>query len=54
MWQNMMLIQGFDITNHTLDELIEFCEHLETVEEIYDGHMKPVVKPKANVKCGSN
>ena len=33
-WQNMMLIQGFNITDHTLDELVKFCEHLESVEEI--------------------
>ena len=49
-----MLIQGFDITDHTLDELVKFCERLESVEEIYDAHMKPEVKPKANVKHGSN
>ena len=24
-----------------LDELIEFCEHLESMEELYDVHMKP-------------
>ena len=53
-WQNTMLIQGFDITDHTLDELVKFCECLETVEEIYDAHMKPEAKPKANMKCGSN
>ena len=53
-WQNMMLIQGFDIINHTLDELVEFCEHLESVEELYDAHMKPEVKPKVDVKHGSN
>ena len=53
-WHNMMLIQGFDITDHTLDELVEFCEHLESVEEIYDAHMKPEAKPKADVKHGSN
>ena len=54
MWQNMMLIQGFDITNHTLDELVKFCECLESAEEIYDAHMKPEAKPKADAKRGSN
>ena len=50
----MMLIQGFDITDHTLDELLKFCERLESVEEIYDAHMKPEAKPKADMKRGSN
>ena len=54
MWQNMMLIQSFDITDHTLDELVKFCECLESVEEIYDTHMKPEAKPKADAKRGSN
>ena len=54
MWQNMMVIQGFNITDHTLDELVEFCECLESVEEIYDAHMKPEAKPKAKAKHGSN
>ena len=53
-WQNMMLTQGFDITEHTLDKLVEFCECLESVEELYDAHMKPEAKPKVNAKHGSN
>ena len=54
-WQNTMLIQGFDITDHhTLDELVKFCECLESVEEIYDTHMNPEEKPKVDAKRGSN
>lgn len=34
-WQEQMLLQGFDISEHTLTELLEFCERLETAEVIY-------------------
>ena len=52
--QNMMLIHRFDITNHTLDELVKFCGCLESVEELYYAHMKPDAKPKVDTKHGSN
>ena len=35
-WQRQLLIQGFDITTHTLTELVEKLEQLETAESIYE------------------
>jgi hypothetical protein len=39
-WQRQMLIQGFDVTDHTLSELVDFLERLETAEDIYDDNYK--------------
>ena len=35
-WQRQLLIQGFDVTSHTLTELVEKLEQLETAESIYE------------------
>ena len=35
-WQRSMLIQGFDVADHTFDELIEFAERMEMVEDLYE------------------
>jgi hypothetical protein len=53
-WQKVMMVQGFDILEHSLDDLTDFAERLEAAESIYDAHMKsnePRAKP--DVKRGS-
>ncbi len=35
-WQRTLLIQGFDITEHTLSESLDKLEQLETAESIYE------------------
>ena len=39
-WQRQLLLQGFDVTEHTLTNLVEFYDRLQTVEEIYDDNIK--------------
>ena len=34
-WQKELIIQGFDSSTKGLAELVEFCERLETAEEIF-------------------
>jgi hypothetical protein len=34
-WQRQLVIQGFDINEHTLNELVEFCERLEVTEDLF-------------------
>ena len=34
-WQKELIIQGFDSANLGFAELAEFCERLETAEEIF-------------------
>ena len=34
-WQKQLIIQGFDSETQGLTDLIKFCEHLETDEEIF-------------------
>ncbi len=33
-WQNWLRLQGFDIADHSLDELVDMLERIETVEDI--------------------
>ena len=35
-WQKQMILQGFNAVDKTIDEFIEFCERLETSEDIFD------------------
>ena len=37
-WQKQLLVQGFDSSTKKLYELIDFCKHMETAEEIYYGN----------------
>ena len=37
-WQKQLLVQGFDSSTKKLYELIDFCNHMETAEEIYYGN----------------
>ena len=40
-WQHQLLIQGLDVMEHTLQELVKFFERLETTEDIFeDTHQK--------------
>ena len=34
-WQKQLLLQGFEISEHMLQELVEFCEHLEVTEDLF-------------------
>jgi hypothetical protein len=36
-WQRQLLLQGFDINEQSLQELIEFCERLEVTEDLFKG-----------------
>ena len=59
-WQKAMLLHNFDVADKSTDELVEFCERLETAEEIYGGTHHPNKKrtrsngnPKDAKKNGS-
>jgi hypothetical protein len=34
-WQKQLLLQGFEISECMLQELVEFCEHLEVIEDLF-------------------
>ena len=34
-WQKQLLLQGFEISECMLQELIEFCKHLEVTEDLF-------------------
>jgi hypothetical protein len=34
-WQKQLLLQGFEISECMLQELVEFCEHLEVTEDLF-------------------
>ena len=60
-WQHQELIQGFDAMEHSLTELMEFFECLETAEKIYGNQNsqqnKKSNKDKADADsrdCGKN
>ena len=40
-WQKTMLVQGFDSATASVQDLIDLCERLECVEEIYSGGANP-------------
>lgn len=49
-WQKTMYVQGFDIADHSYDELMDMAERLETAEDIYEANYKnrePSAKPHA-------
>ena len=37
-WEKEIIIQGFDSKTQGLTELVNFCEHLKTAEEIFQKH----------------
>ena len=45
-WHKEMMVQGFDPVEHSLQELQEFCEWLETTEEMDPHHSSTHVVPK--------
>jgi len=54
-WQKILLVQGFDIMDHSLDELTDIAERLEVAEEIYEAQTKPKLneqKAKPGAKRG--
>ena len=46
-WQKQMILQGFNTVEHTMDEFLEFCERLETAEDIFDFTHKKTQKGKS-------
>ena len=59
-WQKAMLLHNFDVADKSTDELVEFCERLETAEEIYGETHTPNKKrtrsngnPRDTAKNGS-
>mgnify|MGYP007134103953 CR=1 FL=1 len=53
-WQWQTLIQGFDTTEHSLTEFVEFLERLETAEEIYDSNYQKKGQSANASQKGSN
>jgi hypothetical protein len=49
-WQRQLILQGFEITEHMLDELIEFCERLEVTEDLFQGVRTKGQKANASLK----
>ena len=47
-WTKQMLLQDFDPAEHTLHELVDFCERLENAEQIYEGEFHNKKSQKAN------
>ena len=39
-WTHQMLVQDFDPAEHSLHDLIDFCERLQTAEQIYENSNK--------------
>jgi hypothetical protein len=53
-WQKSMVLQSFDPLIHTVTEFISFCERHEFTEGTLDNSKEKGVKPKTNLKSGSN
>ena len=54
-WQREELIQGFDVTEHSITELMEFFERLETAERLYgNGPPKKSNKPNNRDRAEAN
>ena len=53
-WQCQELVQGFDATEHSLTELMEFFECLETAEQLYDGNSQQNKKSSNKDRAEAN
>ncbi len=44
-WKSQMALQNFDPVDHTIEELIEFCERMEVAEDEMGAAKQPASKP---------
>jgi hypothetical protein len=51
-WQYKMVCMGFNLATSTSQELVEFCEYLESTEEVSNGHDQSEAKPKPGPSGG--
>ena len=53
-WQKQMVLQGFNVADHTMDEFIEFCERLEFGESIFDTTHNKKSRQMTHTQKGKN
>jgi len=47
-WRKAMIMHGFDPVEHDIGDMVEFCERLETTEDIHDSQFKDKNNGKPN------
>ena len=52
-WQKEIYRQGFDVSNKTLEQLVDFYERMETTEDIYGSHQN-TTNSKGKTATGSD